>query len=122
MIDVSGHLAESIIPDDITRDAELELAISQHLTNAVTGNTETGITVTYDTNEKFNFIVTGQDVHTNGQLTGNGTITNPLGIAANAIAEGNIDIGNVPQDTQVLSWDQANSRLLWKDDATANAR
>ena len=119
VLDSTGHLLDSIIPDSVTFDSELESAISQHLANSVTGNNETGITVTYDTNEKFNFVVTGQDVHTNAQLTGNGTISNPLGIAANAIGESNIDIGNVPQDTQVLAWDQANNRLIWKDDATA---
>ena len=119
VLNTSGHLPESTIPDDITRDNELEQAINQHLANAVSGNTETGITVTYDTNEKFNFIVSGNDVHTNGQLTGNGTIGNPLGIAANAISEGNLSIGNVPQDTQVLAWDQSNNRLIWKDDATS---
>ena len=118
-MDSTGHLSESIIPSSVTFDTELESAISQHLANAVTGNTETGITVTYDTNEKFNFIVAGTTVHTNTQLTGDGTIANPLGIAANAISEGNLNIGNVPQDTQVLSWDMANSRLIWKDDATS---
>ena len=25
-------------------------------------------------------------------------------------------IGNVPQDTQVLSWDQTDGRLVWKND------
>ena len=119
VLDTTGHLTDGVIPDGITRDTELESAISQHLASAVTGNTETGITVTYDTNEKLNFIIAGTSVHTGTQLTGDGTIANPLGIAANAIAEGNIDIGNVPQDTQVLSWDQSNSRLIWKDDATS---
>ena len=118
-LDASGFLSDSIIPASITRDTELETAISQHLASAVTGNIETGITVTYDTNEKLNFIVAGTSVHTNLQLTGDGTITNPLGIAANAISEPNMDIGNVPQDQQVLAWDMANSRLIWKDDATA---
>ena len=119
VLDATGHLTDGVIPDGVTRDSELEQAISQHLVNAVTGNTETGITVTYDTNEKLNFIVAGTSVHTDLQLTGDGTIANPLGIAANAISESNISIGNVPQDTQVLSWDQANNRLIWKDDATA---
>ena len=119
VLDTTGHLLDSVIPDTVAFDSELETAISQHLANAVVGNTETGITVTYDSNEKFNFIVSGQDVHTNAQLTGNGTIANPLGIAANAVSEGNINVGNVPQDTQVLSWDQSNNRLIWKDDATA---
>ena len=59
VLDSTGHLLESIIPDSVTFDTELESAISQHLANAVTGNLETGITVTYDSNEKLNFIVAG---------------------------------------------------------------
>ena len=109
-----------MIPDAIARDTEIPPAVGAALTDAVTGNVETGINVTYDSTGKLNFVVTGQDVHTNTQLTGDGTITNPLGIANNAINEPNLSVGNVPQDTQILSWDQANTRLLWKDDETAN--
>ena len=52
-------------------------------------------------------------VHSSSQLTGDGTTADPLGIANNAILEGNMAIGNSPTDAYVLGWDAANSRFLW---------
>ena len=119
VLDSTGHLEDSIIPDDIARDSEIDAAIGTFVTNAVTGNIEAGIDVTYDALGKLNFQVTGTVVHSDSSLSGDGTITDPLGLANNAVEEPNLSVGNTPQDNQVLSWDQANSRLLWKDDATS---
>ena len=116
-----GIVADARLSQAIARVAGIDAAVYNVLSGAVTGNVETGIDVSWDgTDSKLNFVVTGQPVHTSAALTGDGTTTTPLGIAANAIAEGNLAVGNTPADLQVLSWDASNSRLLWKDDETAS--
>ena len=101
------------LPTDIATDGDITTAINAALTDAVIGNTETGITVTFDTNGKLNFIVDGLPVHTTAAFTGDGTTANPLGLANNAVSEGNLNMGNAPTDAYVVGWDAANSRLLW---------
>ena len=100
--------------------------------DAVTSNTETNIDVTYDASRKLNFVVTAagglNSVTSDSTLSGDGTAGNPLELAdgavtepklaSDAVTEPKLAVGNAPQDTQVLSWDATNSRLLWKDDET----
>ena len=73
------------LPTDIATDADITTAINAALTDAVIGNTETGITVTFDTNGKLNFIVAGLPIHTTAAFTGDGTTPNPLDLANNAV-------------------------------------
>ena len=101
------------LPTDIATDADITTAINAALTDAVIGNTETGITVTFDTNGKLNFIVTGNAVHTSAAFTGDGSVANPLGLANNAVSEANLNIGNTPVDAYVIGYDLANLRMLW---------
>ena len=101
------------LPTDVATDSDITTAINAALTNAVIGNTETGITVTFDTNGKLNFVVQGLPVHTTLAFSGDGTIANPLGLANNAVNEPNLNIGNTPTDAYVIGWDAANSRLIW---------
>ena len=113
-----GVLPDGVIPDGVARDVEVVAAIQAALAGAVTGNTETGITVTYDgASGTFDFVVTG--IHSDASLNGDGTIASPLGLADDAVDEPNLLVGNTPQDTQVLSYDSANAQLLWKDDESA---
>ena len=65
--------------------------------------------------------MTGALVHSDASLSGDGTVSDPLTIANNAITEARMSIGNTPTNEQVLSWDSSNNRFLWKDDATAMA-
>ena len=58
-------------------------------------------------------------VHSDETLDGDGTTADPIGLANAAIEERHVDIGNTPVDGYVLSWDAANTRFLWKIDATA---
>ena len=101
------------LPTDIATDSDITTAINAALTAAVIGNTETGITVTFDTNGKLNFIVAGLPIHTTAAFTGDGSTPNPLDLANNAVSEANLNIGNTPVDAYVIGWDAANSRLLW---------
>ena len=122
VLDTSGHIADAIIPDGITRDTEVQGIFDTSLDFATTGNTEVGINIDYDTStRKLNATVTGALIHSDASLSGDGTTANPLTIANNAITEPRMEIGNTPTDEQVLSWDTSNSRFLWKDDATAMA-
>ena len=115
-----GVFDEAVIPADITRDTELQPFVDNVLSSAVTGNVETGIAVSWDAvGRKLNFVVQGIPVETTSELTGDGTTTDPLGISNHSITEPKLLVGNTPQNEQVLSWDAANNRLLWKNDETA---
>ena len=60
-------------------------------------------------------------VATDATLDGDGTTGDPLLIPLASITEPLLNVGNAPQNLQVLSWDGTNSQLLWKNDETAAA-
>ena len=122
-LDSSGFIPDGLLPAGITRDTELNAAFDTHLTAAVTGNVETGITVTYTSAGKFNFVVTNAGaatVLTDMTLSGDGSTAMPLGVTDAGIGITQLAITNLPQDDYVLAYDTNTSAMFWKQDATAS--
>ena len=122
-LDANAFIPDALIPSGITRDTELDAAFATHLTAAVTGNVETGISVTYTNAGKLNFVVTGAGAATvasDATLTGDGSTAMPLGITDGGVNIVQLGTSNVPQDDYVLAYDTNTTSMYWKQDATAS--
>ena len=128
ILDASGDLPESTIPDSLTRDSEVDPAITAFLLSALSGNMTTRITVALDAGNKLNLVVDEPTVHTSARLTGDGSAASILDLAddsvgadqltADAVTEAAVDATNTPTQGQVLAYDATSMRFFWTDPAT----